>query len=63
MEGDSDSAPSLGALVEHAPAGTQQREIKCCCGSMQCAFLRHNTAALEGLEKDLMSAAQIGQVR
>lgn len=35
----------------------------CCCGRQQCAYLQHNNVALEGLEKDLKNAAQIGQVR
>lgn len=35
----------------------------CCCGRQQCSYLQHNNAALEGLEKDLKNAAQIGQVR
>lgn len=34
----------------------------CCCGRVNCAYLEHNNAAMEGLEKDLRSAAQIGQV-
>ena len=37
--------------------------LSCCCGRAQCAYLEHNNAALEGLESDLRSAAQIGQVR
>ncbi len=37
--------------------------LSCCCGRAQCAYLKHNNAALEGLESDLRSAAQIGQVR
>ena len=34
----------------------------CCCGRRHCAFLLRNTSALEGLERDLRNAAQIGQV-
>ena len=37
-------------------------QLRCCCGRSECAYLRHNHAAMEGLEKDLRSAAQIGQV-
>lgn len=41
----------------------QEMELSssCCCGRLQCAYLQHNNAALEGLEKHLKSAAQIGQ--
>ena len=34
----------------------------CCCGRTHCAYLERNNLALEGLEKDLRNAAQIGQV-
>ena len=39
-----------------------ERPATCCCGRELCAYLEHNNAAMEGLEKDLQSAAQIGQV-
>ena len=37
-----------------------QSENHCCCGQQNCAFLKHTNSALEGLEKDILSAAQIG---
>lgn len=37
--------------------------LQCCCGRIDCAYLRHNNVALEGLEKDVQTAAQLGQVR
>ncbi|KAL2042089.1 hypothetical protein N7G274_005277 [Stereocaulon virgatum] len=40
---------------------TTERPATCCCGREVCAYLEHNNAAMEGLEKDLQSAAQIGQ--
>ena len=58
--------PTIEQLLEHTtrPAVGMQHEhsAKCCCGDPQCAILADNSAALEGLEKDLVSAAQIGQV-
>jgi hypothetical protein len=36
---------------------------RCCCGSTDCAFLAHNGRLLEGLERDVSKAAQLGQVR
>lgn len=36
---------------------------QCCCGSTDCAFLAHNGKLLEGLERDVSRAAQLGQVR
>ncbi|KAJ5951734.1 uncharacterized protein N7479_010147 [Penicillium vulpinum] len=35
--------------------------LRCCCGRKDCALLEHNNAALEGLEKDLETAARLGQ--
>ena len=37
--------------------------LRCCCGREDCALLEHNNVALEGLEKDLETAARLGQVR
>lgn len=37
--------------------------LRCCCGRDDCALLEHNHVALEGLEKDLETAARLGQVR
>lgn len=37
--------------------------LRCCCGREDCALLEHNHVALEGLEKDLETAARLGQVR
>ena len=36
--------------------------LKCCCGRKECAVLQYNNAALEGLERDLDTAAKLGQV-
>jgi hypothetical protein len=36
---------------------------RCCCGSVDCAFLAHNARLLDGLERDVTKAAQLGQVR
>ncbi|KAF1966617.1 hypothetical protein BU23DRAFT_412912, partial [Bimuria novae-zelandiae CBS 107.79] len=34
---------------------------RCCCGSSDCAFLKHNGKLLEGLERDVNKAAVLGQ--
>jgi hypothetical protein len=36
---------------------------RCCCGSHDCIFLAHNGRLLDGLERDVSKAAQLGQVR
>ena len=55
---------ALDSLLTESTGGMKltDRKTVCCCGRSQCAYLEHNNAALEGLEKDLQSAAQIGQV-
>lgn len=48
-----------------AQAGVTTHEtssIHCCCGRQECPFLEHNSTVLEGVERDLLSAARIGQV-
>lgn len=35
---------------------------QCCCGRTDCAFLSHNGELLESLERDVQTAAQLGQV-
>lgn len=42
---------------------TGPANLRCCCGRQDCALLEHNSLALEGLEKDLATAARLGQVR
>jgi hypothetical protein len=44
------------------PTTPVERETECCCGRDSCAYLRHNNEALDGLEKDVRTAAQLGQV-
>jgi len=39
-----------------------QRIHKCCCGNDACAYLKHNQVALESLERDVRTAAKLGQV-
>jgi hypothetical protein len=36
---------------------------QCCCGRPECPFLAHSCQLLEGLEKDVQTAARMGQVR
>lgn len=35
----------------------------CCCGRPDCAYLEHNNEALRSIERDLDTAARLGQVR
>lgn len=57
------ASDTLDSLLTQSTGGIRDtKRPTCCCGRMHCAYLEHNNAALEGLEKDLQSAAQIGQV-
>ncbi|KAL9132210.1 MAG: hypothetical protein Q9217_000014 [Psora testacea] len=57
------SSKALDPLLSQSVGGMRTMEFQaaCCCGRSQCAYLEDNNAALEGLEKDLQSVAQIGQ--
>lgn len=37
--------------------------LACCCGHPSCAYLQRNQQAISGLEKDVETAAKLGQVR
>ncbi|KAJ6147353.1 hypothetical protein N7497_009335 [Penicillium chrysogenum] len=47
------------SIPTHSSASTT---LRCCCGRNDCALLEHNNVALEGLEKDLETAARLGQI-
>ncbi|KAL4901794.1 hypothetical protein BDW74DRAFT_169979 [Aspergillus multicolor] len=49
-----------GHIPTHSSA-TSWADLHCCCGREECAFLQHNHDALAGLEKDLETAARLGQ--
>jgi len=54
----------LEALVARIPNGhSATPNLRCCCGRTDCAFLKHNCTALDDLEKEVRTAAQLGQVR
>ena len=55
------ASPTPDTLLLHA-SHRMERPAACCCGRVECAYLEHNNAAMEGLERELHSAAQIGQV-
>lgn len=45
----------------HAAAG--DTKLKCCCGRPECAYLENNNTLLGDIERDLETAARLGQVR
>lgn len=58
-------SPLITSHTTPSASGTcrTSSEMKCCCGREDCAYLRYNTVALDGLEKDVRTAAGLGQVR
>jgi hypothetical protein len=56
-------SPAPASQVPCIPTHSSTLALRCCCGRDDCAFLQHNNMALEGLEKDLATAARLGQVR
>lgn len=53
---DNDSAGASSYIPASRPP------ISCCCGNVACAFLKHNESALDGLERDVSTAARLGKV-
>ncbi|KAH9823732.1 hypothetical protein Tdes44962_MAKER04476 [Teratosphaeria destructans] len=49
------SESSAAGSIPHAPVQY------CCCGNDACVYLQHNQRALEGLEREVRTAAKLGQ--
>ncbi|RDW61244.1 uncharacterized protein DSM5745_10742 [Aspergillus mulundensis] len=60
MESKPAASQPEGHIPTHSSA-TSRADLHCCCGRKECAFLQHNQDALAGLEKDLETAARLGQ--
>ncbi|PLB49597.1 hypothetical protein P170DRAFT_447237 [Aspergillus steynii IBT 23096] len=58
-EGGAGAFINVPCIPTHS--ATTPAALRCCCGRNDCAFLHHNNVALEGLEKDLATAARLGQ--
>ncbi|KAJ5757097.1 uncharacterized protein N7511_007279 [Penicillium nucicola] len=56
-----DSHPHSSDSGLSIPTHSTSTTLRCCCGRNDCALLEHNNVALEGLEKDLETAARLGQ--
>lgn len=46
----------LAASVSHPEA------LQCCCGNTDCVLLKHNCSVLDSVERDVHTAARLGQV-
>lgn len=55
----------LDTLIQRLPTNcttTARTTPQCCCGRTDCVHLKHNGVALDDLEKEVRTAAQLGQV-
>lgn len=55
------SSPNMSLSLTNE--GASYTTLKCCCGRPGCAYLEHNNNALGVVERDLETAARLGQVR
>ena len=55
--------PGHHNIMTPANDGPSDPKLRCCCGRADCAYLEHNNAAVDDIEKKLERAAQLGQVR
>jgi hypothetical protein len=66
MDSDRDGVEegALETLIGRIPAccPTTTPSMRCCCGRTDCVYLKHNWVALDDLEKEVRTAAQLGQV-
>ncbi|KKY39615.1 hypothetical protein UCDDA912_g00319 [Diaporthe ampelina] len=44
-----------------AVAASQPETLQCCCGNTDCVYLKHNCSVLDSVEKDVHTAAKLGQ--
>ncbi|KAL4975915.1 hypothetical protein BDW66DRAFT_160022 [Aspergillus desertorum] len=60
-EGGAGAFIDLEGYIPTHSSVTSRADLHCCCGREECVYLQHNHDALEGLEKDLETAARLGQ--
>lgn len=63
MATTSRSATPTPASLDLSHRRDAASSLVCCCGRLDCAVLKKNGSVLESVEKDVHTAAQLGQVR
>ncbi|KAH7026087.1 uncharacterized protein B0I36DRAFT_153664 [Microdochium trichocladiopsis] len=58
--GDMAAGDALRA-IEASANGNATSPMKCCCGLEECVFLKHNYSVLDSVERDVHTAARMGQ--
>ncbi|KAL2274766.1 hypothetical protein FJTKL_02745 [Diaporthe vaccinii] len=56
-----DPHPERLDLDTLAVADSQPETLQCCCGNTDCVYLKHNCSVLDSVEKDVHTAAKLGQ--
>ncbi|KAK3305184.1 uncharacterized protein B0T15DRAFT_531561 [Chaetomium strumarium] len=56
-----DGGPAQDAMGAIDTTGSQPGDLRCCCGREDCVFLRHNCSVLSSVERDVHTAARMGQ--
>lgn len=64
VPGAAASNPASSLVLSSVPDTVSPKPppLQCCCGRVDCVFLRHSSTVLEGVEKDVHTAAKLGQV-
>lgn len=58
-----DAIDTIMSSTNETPTLTSDMKLQCCCGRPECAYLENNNTLLGGIERDLETAARLGQVR
>lgn len=53
---------AMGSSGDNSAQGAHPSAMRCCCGREDCVYLRHNCTLLKSVERDVHTAAKMGQV-
>ena len=56
------TTPPQNTMAIVGAAGDQPGQLRCCCGNEECIYLRHSSSVLSSVERDVHTAARMGQV-
>ncbi|KAK1782250.1 hypothetical protein QBC45DRAFT_8557 [Copromyces sp. CBS 386.78] len=54
-------AAAMESNGDNSAQGAQPSAMRCCCGREDCVYLRHNCTLLKSVERDVHTAAKMGQ--
>lgn len=56
------AAAMMDSNADNSAQGAQPSAVRCCCGREDCVYLKHNCTLLKSVERDVHTAAKMGQV-